>query len=103
MSSSDVNITSYAHVEFVVLTAVITRRFIFWNITPCSSLKISLGLLATCFMLVSFSAYSSTLKMEATCSSETPADFQLTTWHYISEDRTLQDTPSSPVHQLFVG
>jgi hypothetical protein len=35
-------------------------------------------------------AYSSTLKMEATCSSEMPIHFHLTARHYISEDRTLQ-------------
>jgi hypothetical protein len=40
-------------------------------------------------MLVSFLAYSSTLKMETTCSSETLVDFQQTTWHYIPENRTL--------------
>jgi hypothetical protein len=40
-------------------------------------------------MLVSFLAYSSTLNMEATCSSETSADFQRTTRHYIAEDRNL--------------
>jgi hypothetical protein len=31
--------------------------------------------------------YSSTLKMEATCSSETSVDLQRTTWRYVSEDR----------------
>jgi hypothetical protein len=44
---------------------------------------------AACFMLVSCLAYSMTLKMEATCSSETLVDFQMTMWHCISEDRTL--------------
>jgi hypothetical protein len=39
--------------------------------------------------LVSCLAYSSTLKMEAICSSETSVDFQRTTWRYIPEDRTL--------------
>jgi hypothetical protein len=34
-------------------------------------------------------AYSSTLKMEATCSCETSVDFQRTTLRYIPEDRTL--------------
>jgi hypothetical protein len=29
--------------------------------------------------------------MEATCSSKTLVDFQQTTWHYIPEDRTLQN------------
>jgi hypothetical protein len=37
---------------------------------------------------VSCLAYSSTLKMEVTC-SETLAVFQWTTWHYIPENRTL--------------
>jgi hypothetical protein len=49
------------------------------------------ALLANCFMLVSCLAYSSTLKMEATCSSEMSVDFQRTIWHYIPEYRTLQD------------
>jgi hypothetical protein len=41
------------------------------------------------FMLVSCLAHSSTLKIEATCSSETPVDFERTTWRYIPQDRTL--------------
>jgi hypothetical protein len=45
--------------------------FIFWGMTK-------LALLATCFMLVSCLAYSLTLKMEATCSSETSVDFKWT-------------------------
>jgi hypothetical protein len=40
-------------------------------------------------MLVSRLAYSSTLKMEATCSSETSINFQWTTWRYIPEPQTL--------------
>jgi hypothetical protein len=40
------------------------------------------------FTLVSFSAYSSTLKMEAICSSETSVDFQRNTQRYIPEDGT---------------
>jgi hypothetical protein len=36
-------------------------------------------------------AYSLTLKMEATCSSETSVDFQRTTGHYIPKDRTLHN------------
>jgi hypothetical protein len=72
---------------FEVLTAVDMKSSIFWNVTPCNSLKVNirfgrtcnlylqdrriskpsnkLALLATCFMLVSCLAYSSTLKMEA--------------------------------------
>jgi hypothetical protein len=45
------------------------------------------ALLATCFMLVSCLAYSSTLKMEATSSSKMSDDFQQIAWHYIPEDR----------------
>jgi hypothetical protein len=41
------------------------------------------------FMIVSCLAYSSTLKMEARCSSETSVDFQRTTRRYIPEDGTL--------------
>jgi hypothetical protein len=40
--------------------------------------------------LVSWSAYSSTLKIEATCFSETSVDFQRTTRRHIPEDGTLQ-------------
>jgi hypothetical protein len=31
--------------------------------------------------------YSSTLKVEAICSSDTSVDFQQSAWHYITEDR----------------
>jgi hypothetical protein len=41
------------------------------------------------FTLVSCLAYSSTLKIEATCSSETSVYFQRTTRRYITEDRIL--------------
>jgi hypothetical protein len=71
--------------------------FIFWDITPCSPLKVNgflekispayLGLkvlLAACFL-----TYSSTLKMQVLRSTEMPVEFQLTTWRYIPEDRTL--------------
>jgi hypothetical protein len=40
------------------------------------------------YTLVSCSAYFSTLKMEAICSSETSHNFQLTTRSYVPEDRT---------------
>jgi hypothetical protein len=43
------------------------------------------------FTLVSCLAYSSSLKMEATCSSETSVDSKLTTWRCIPEGRTLHD------------
>jgi hypothetical protein len=47
------------------------------------------ALLANSFMQASALVYSSTMKMEATCSSETLADFQLR--HYIPKERTLHN------------
>jgi hypothetical protein len=94
---------------FEVLTAVVMKSSIFWHITSCSSLKVNRHfggtyylhlqgqrisqeistnetLFVTCFMLVSCLAYSSTLKMEVICSSETSVDFQRITWRYIPEE-----------------
>jgi hypothetical protein len=74
------------------------ERFIFWDITPCSPLKVNrcfggtwrFHLLATCshsgFLLNSFS----TLKMEAIYASKTSVDFQRTTRRYAPEYRRLQ-------------
>jgi hypothetical protein len=42
-----------------------------------------LALFATCFMLVSSLASSSTMKMEAKCSSKRRLTFKLTRWRYI--------------------
>jgi hypothetical protein len=47
--------------------------------------------IAAYVMLDSCSAYSWTLKIEATCSSETFVDFQQTTRRYIPEDKTLHN------------
>jgi hypothetical protein len=41
------------------------------------------------FTLISCLALPYTLKMEGTCSSETPIEFKMTIWHYIQEDRIL--------------
>jgi hypothetical protein len=97
-------------VGFEVLTAVAVKSTIFWDITPCSTLKVNRRFGATyrlhlqgrrisraelclpaAFLLVSCSSYSSTLKMEAICSSVTSVDFQRITRRYISEDSDLQD------------
>jgi hypothetical protein len=51
----------------------------------------SQALLTTCFMLVSCLAYSSTLKIEATCSPETLVDFQCITQRYIPECITFHN------------
>jgi hypothetical protein len=52
--------------------------------------------LPTAFTVVSCSVYSSTLKMEATCSSETSVDFQRDIRRYISKDNIH---PLSNKHQ----
>jgi hypothetical protein len=108
--------TSLSHVGFEVLTAVVMKSTIFWDITLCSLLNVNRrfrgiyhlhfqgrrisqtrnqheALLATCFTLVSCLAYSWTLKMEVICSSETSVDIQWTTWRYIPEGSTLQAYP----------
>jgi hypothetical protein len=46
------------------------------------------ALLAACFMLVSYMAYSSIVKMEAKCSFETSVYFEWITRHCIPEDKT---------------
>jgi hypothetical protein len=48
--------------------------------------RMSCAMVAAFFMLVSFLAHSSTLKMEAIFSSETLVIFRWTTWRYITED-----------------
>jgi hypothetical protein len=62
----------------------------FWDITSCSPLKVNRLGLPPAFTLVSCSTYS-TLKMEALCSSETPADFQRTRGRYIRKASTLHN------------
>jgi hypothetical protein len=59
-----------------------------WSVRPISPFIPYIFTLPP-FMLVSCLAYSSTLKMEATCCSEMSVDFQWTTRHYIPEHRTL--------------
>jgi hypothetical protein len=70
-----------------------------------------LGKVSPAFMLVSCLAYSSTLKMEAICSSDTSVDFQQFTRRYIPEDSTLYThvacigfvTPENSIHNVRVG
>jgi hypothetical protein len=83
------------HVRYAVLTSVVMKCSIFWDIMPCSPLKVNRRFeehvafwFPPAFTLVSCSAYSSTLKMEA-CSSETSAEFQRTTRCYILEDKII--------------
>jgi hypothetical protein len=79
-------------VRYEVLTAVVMKISIFWDITPCRPLKVNRRFWGTCRLhlyVESCLAYSLTLKTEAMCSSETSADFQRTTRRYIPEGRTL--------------
>jgi hypothetical protein len=125
VSWSDYNLE---HSRSDVRTAVIMNSSVFWDITPCISLKVNqrfggtwchylpgrrisqvrnrresrwkveqsafrnFGLhwqlkscLLTAFTLMSCSAYSSTLKMEAKCSSETSVDSQQITRRYFQK------------------
>jgi hypothetical protein len=103
------------YVRFEVLTTMIKMNYTFWNITPCSPLRVNWCFRGVCslhphgrriskarnqreskqlslspaFTVVSRLAYSLTLKMDATCSSETSVDFQRTTRRYIPKHRTL--------------
>jgi hypothetical protein len=58
------------------------KTYVFWDITPCTPVKVNR--LAASLILVSCLAWSSTLKMEAACSSETslwePQILQLENW-----------------------
>jgi hypothetical protein len=100
-------IWSIVYLGFEVFTEVVMKSSIFWDITSCSPLKVNGSFGGTCrlhlqgrkvswernqreslspaFTLVSCSAYSSALKMEAICSSETTGDFKRTTWRYIQK------------------
>jgi hypothetical protein len=62
------------------------------DITPCSPLKFNRRVGAKQLAsrsLVPCLSYFSTLKIEATCSTETSIDFQRTTRHCTTEDRTF--------------
>jgi hypothetical protein len=48
------------------------------------------GCFPPAFTLVSCLAYFSTLKMKATCASETSVNFQRTTWRSILKDKAIQ-------------
>jgi hypothetical protein len=59
------------------------NSIIFWDMTPCSLLQLANCLLAKII--------SSTLKMEAICSSEASVGAQQTTRRHIPEDNTLHN------------
>jgi hypothetical protein len=100
------NLNQEFYIGFKVLKAVVMRSSIFWDIPPCSPLKVnrlfrrnisppsSASTTKLClpptFTLVSFLSYSSNLRMEEICSSETSVNFQRITLYYIPEDSALQ-------------
>jgi hypothetical protein len=80
------------NVGFEVFTAVVMKSIIFWDVTPCSLLSYNRRFGGTpAYLLVLAEIISSTLKMEAICSSETSVATQQTTWRHIPEDDTLQN------------
>jgi hypothetical protein len=76
--------TERKFVGLQVLTAVVVKNSVFWNIK----------LLATCFTIVSCLAYSCALKMEASCSFEKSVNFEWTSRHYNPESRNHQKKSS---------
>jgi hypothetical protein len=82
--------------EFEVFTVVVMKSTIFWDMTPRSPLSFNLRFertypLSECHLACWFAEpISSTLMMEAMCSSETSVETQRTTRRHIPEDDTLQ-------------
>jgi hypothetical protein len=85
-----------------------TKSTIFWDIAPCSPMKVNRSFggthhlhlqgrrirkicLLPVFTLVSCSVYSSTLKMEVIYFSEVSVEFQRTIWCYIPKDIALHN------------
>jgi hypothetical protein len=85
-----ISLAQHNHLHF---SRKVTRRICFcrtsgFHIGGYKSF-LSCALLANFFMLISCVSFSSTLKIEVTCSSETLVDFQQTIRHYTPEDITL--------------
>jgi hypothetical protein len=94
---------SFKNLGSEVLTTEVMKSSLFWDITPCSPLKVNRRFGATCGLHLRRInharnqheagskhnlAHPSTLKMGATCSSETSADFEQTR-HVISQKTEL--------------
>jgi hypothetical protein len=72
------------------------KSSVFWAIRPCNPLKVNRRFGGTCSPYlqgrrVSQASRDCLLKIEVKCSSETPVDFQRTTWRYFPEDRNLHN------------
>jgi hypothetical protein len=57
----------YVYVGFEVLTAVVMKRTIFWDITPCSPLKVNQRLGRTCRLHLQGRRISKARALLATC------------------------------------
>jgi hypothetical protein len=110
------NVTVQNHIEFVgseVLTALVMKSSIFWDIKPCSPLKCKryFGVIYPLYLLgqsisqgryqyepISEEIFAGFLlglflyRKKATCSSETSVGFQLTTLRYIPQDKSSYRT-----------
>jgi hypothetical protein len=96
--------------------SVYIKSAIFWAVVSCSPVEVhpcfrgtyagdKQSLLAV-FLLATYLGYSSTLKMDAVCSSKTSVNFEWTTWHDVSEDITLhshQCEELKPTYKLAVS
>jgi hypothetical protein len=75
---------------------------IFWNVTTRIAVKVKWRLLlAVYYTLVSYFAYSLTLKIEATYLSEVSVDFYLAVQRNIPEDITLHNHRCENLKQIF--
>jgi hypothetical protein len=84
-----------SHNGYNAVKSIVTQPTFLRNISPPSSRSKNKQLcFLLVFTLVSCLAYSSTLKMEATCPSETSVDFQRTTWRYIHLSVIFYPSPS---------
>jgi hypothetical protein len=63
--------------RFQVLTAASMKFRVFWDVAPCSPVKVDRRFIA--------------LMMEAVRTSETSVNFNVTTLHYIPEDSKLHN------------
>jgi hypothetical protein len=83
-------------VEFEVITAVVMKSIIFWDMAPRSPLSVNRRFGGTYRLHLQGLRYkfskkpaSKHMKMETICSSETSVDTQRSTWRHIPEDDTL--------------
>jgi hypothetical protein len=72
----------YYDVIFQVLTAASMTFIFFWDVSPCSLVKVDRRFRGAYCSII-------TLMMEAVRTSETSVNFNVTTRHYIPEDSTL--------------